>query len=81
LIKENDALKKAAIVFGSCPPDKQNLNYFTLSESKNLKEAALNLFSILRELDENDCEVIITEILPEEGLGKAINDRLRRASN
>lgn len=81
LIEENSALKKAAIVFGNCPPNKQNLNYFTLSESKNLKEAALNLFSILRELDESDCELIITEPLPEEGLGKAINDRLKRASS
>jgi L-threonylcarbamoyladenylate synthase len=34
----------------------------------------------LRELDETDADVIIAELLPEIGLGLAINDRLRRAA-
>jgi L-threonylcarbamoyladenylate synthase len=51
-----------------------------LSESGGLGEAAHHLFAVLRELDSSDCEVIVAEEFPDEGLGKAINDRLRRAS-
>ncbi len=51
-----------------------------LSESGDLAQAARNLFAVLRELDDSDCAVIIAEKFPEEGLGRAINDRLRRAS-
>lgn len=44
-------------------------------------EAARHLFSALRELDEAGLEVIVAEAFPsEEGLGHAINDRLRRAA-
>ncbi|MGM0944937.1 MAG: L-threonylcarbamoyladenylate synthase [Bacteroidota bacterium] len=51
-----------------------------LSSNGSLKEAAKNLFSALRELDEMKVEVILSELMPEEGLGRAINDRLKRAS-
>lgn len=51
-----------------------------LSVDRDLAEAARNLFAVLRELDASDCALIIAEQFPEEGLGRAINDRLRRAS-
>lgn len=51
-----------------------------LSEHGDLSEAARKLFAALRELDASDCEVILAERFPEEGLGRAINDRLRRAA-
>lgn len=51
-----------------------------LSESKDMHEAAKNLFSHLRKLDESNVDLIITEKVPMEGLGKAINDRLQRAA-
>ncbi len=51
-----------------------------LSPSGDLHEAARNLFSYLRDLDESDSEVILAEPVPDEGLGRAINDRLRRAA-
>ena len=51
-----------------------------LSERQNLSEAAANLFRYLRELDNLDLDLIVAEKLPEDGLGAAINDRLRRAS-
>jgi L-threonylcarbamoyladenylate synthase len=51
-----------------------------LSPSGNLDEAARKLFSVLRELDKLEVEIILTEEVPEIGLGRAINDRLRRAS-
>jgi L-threonylcarbamoyladenylate synthase len=51
-----------------------------LSERQNLSEAAANLFRYLRELDNLDLDLIVAEKLPDDGLGAAINDRLRRAS-
>ena len=51
-----------------------------LSETQDLREAAANLFSYLRELDALDLDLIVAEQVPEEGLGRAINDRLRRAA-
>ncbi|MEX1133046.1 MAG: L-threonylcarbamoyladenylate synthase, partial [Flavobacteriales bacterium] len=51
-----------------------------LSEGGDMAEAARHLFAVLRELDSTDCSVILAEEFPEEGLGRAINDRLRRAS-
>jgi L-threonylcarbamoyladenylate synthase len=50
-----------------------------LSERDDLLEAAANLFRYLRELDSLGLDLIVAEELPEEGLGAAINDRLRRA--
>lgn len=51
-----------------------------LSAKGDFSEAAKNLFSYLRELDESDAEIIISEYLPDTFLGKAINDRLKRAA-
>jgi L-threonylcarbamoyladenylate synthase len=52
-----------------------------LSERQDLPEAATNLFRYLRELDRENLDLIVAEDVPEEGLGAAINDRLRRASH
>lgn len=52
-----------------------------LSPSTNYQEAAIHLFSFLRELDESAAELIICDLLPEESLGMAINDRLQRAAS
>ena len=53
---------------------------FVLSPSGDLHEAARNLFSMLRQFDDMDVDVVIAEEVPNTGLGKAINDRLRRAA-
>lgn len=55
-------------------------NQIVLSDTGNLEEAAQHLFASLRELDKKGIEVILAEAVPDIGLGKAINDRLRRAS-
>lgn len=53
----------------------------SLSESGCLDEAAKNLFSTLRRLDQSKAGLLFTEpCLSEEGIGHAIADRLRRAS-
>ena len=53
---------------------------FVLSENASLDEAAMNLFAALRWFETQDVDLVITEKVPDEGLGKAINDRLNRAS-
>lgn len=50
-----------------------------LSQEGNLTEAAAHLFAALRRLDAADLEAVIVESVPEQGLGRAIMDRLRRA--
>ena len=52
----------------------------TLSPSGEMSEAARNLFAVIRTLDAGDADVILAEVFPNEGLGRAINDRLRRAA-
>ncbi len=53
---------------------------FVLTEKKDLIEAAQNLFKGLRHLDGLDIDTIYLELVPDEGIGRAINDRLKRAA-
>ena len=62
------------IGFGRYPGD------ITLSSTGNLVEAAANLFSALHDADAQPGRGIAVAPIPEEGLGIAINDRLRRAA-
>jgi L-threonylcarbamoyladenylate synthase len=50
-----------------------------LSPGGDLKQAAANLFAMLRKLDKSARRIAVMPI-PETGLGEAINDRLRRAA-
>lgn len=52
-----------------------------LSREGDDREAAANLFAALRRLDDQTLDLIVAELLPEKGLGRAINDRLRRAAS
>lgn len=60
--------------FGPGPSD------LNLSDSGDLAEAAANLFAYLREADRRQPSGIAVAPIPSEGLGEAINDRLRRAA-
>ena len=51
-----------------------------LSKKGDFREAAANLFSAIRRLDALNLDLILAEAVPEVGLGRAIMDRLRRAS-
>lgn len=62
--------------FGGVRAEQQRV----LSPTGDLAEAAKNLFAHLRALDAMDIDVIYAELLPSQGLGAAINDRLKRAS-
>jgi len=51
-----------------------------LSPSGDLREAAANLFAFLRAADAKRPTAIAIAPIPEDGIGEAINDRLRRAA-
>ncbi|MBR1153454.1 L-threonylcarbamoyladenylate synthase [Bradyrhizobium sp. JYMT SZCCT0428] len=51
-----------------------------LSVRGDLSEAAANLFGYLRALDSKAAQTIAVMPIPNDGLGEAINDRLRRAA-
>lgn len=52
----------------------------TLSPGGDLREAAAHFFSFLIELDRDDVDIIFAERIPEEGLGKAMMERLKKAA-
>lgn len=56
------------------------LYVYDLSPSGDLAEAAQQLFRLLRLMADRKYAYVAVELLPEEGLGRAINDRLRRAA-
>lgn len=70
----------AVLSFSDKFPEVSDDHQIQLSQERDLSEAAKNLFAAMRTLDNMDVSVILSEYLPEEGLGRAVNDRLRRAS-
>jgi L-threonylcarbamoyladenylate synthase len=69
---------EALLAFG--PPLPHRGATVNLSPSGDLVEAAANLFAALRTLDASGAKAIAAMPIPEQGLGEAINDRLRRAA-
>lgn len=59
------------------PKENQKL----LSETGNLEEAARKLFSVLHEFDQKPFSILVATPFPNLGIGKAINDRLKRAAS
>ena len=55
-------------------------NYYYLSKNNDLNEAAKNLYLNLRKIKNKGYKSIAVERIPNIGIGKAINDRLNRAS-
>ncbi len=68
---------EALLAFGPEAPRRGALN---LSRRGDLEEAAANLFAMVRLLDQSGVRGIAVMPIPERGLGRAINDRLRRAA-
>jgi L-threonylcarbamoyladenylate synthase len=73
---------EALLAFGALPPagSERAARMLNLSARGDLIEAAANLFSHLRTLDAAGAAAIAVMPVPHEGLGEAINDRLRRAA-
>lgn len=70
----------AVLSFESKFQDISAQRQISLSDKGDLKQAAANLFAAMRALDQTDASVILAELMPEIGLGRAINDRLKRAA-
>jgi len=70
---------EALLAFGPDVPSSSDL-ICNLSPRGNLAEAAANLFAMLRQLDQSGAATIAVMRVPDQGLGEAINDRLRRAA-
>lgn len=74
--------ENVAVLTYSTPRTGQNIHTNkVLSPKGDLREAAFNLFDHLRILGASGAERILAEEVPETGIGKAINDRLTRASS
>ena len=58
-----------------------NIKSLNLSVEKNLLEASHNFYNYLNILDITECSGIAVAPIPDHGLGKTINDRLKRASH
>jgi L-threonylcarbamoyladenylate synthase len=72
--------KCGLLAWRSLPAANQFAELRQLSSRQDLCEAAANLFRLLRELDQLHLDLIVAETLPDEGIGAAIMDRLRRAA-
>ncbi len=55
-------------------------NYYYLSKKNNLKESAKNLYALLRKIKNDGYKMIAIEKIQNKGIGKTINDRLKKAS-
>ncbi len=71
--------KEGLLAFGASPLSGTDLVQ-NLSIAGNLEEAAANLFRMMRILDASSVSSIAVMPIPDEGLGVAINDRLKRAA-
>jgi L-threonylcarbamoyladenylate synthase len=79
-IQKNNRPKIGVLCLNKSPDADNIQEVIFLSQQGDLNEAARHLFSALRQLDQMDIDIILATSVPEEGLGKAINDRLRRAA-
>jgi len=70
---------QAFIAFGK--KFKAKKNHFNLSKNGSLKEAANNLYKTMRKIKKRNFKSIAVVKIPNTGIGRAINDRLRKASN
>ena len=68
----------AFITFGK--KFKGGKNHYNLSKNDNLKEAANNLYKTMRKIKKRNFKSITVCKIPDHGIGRAINDRLRKAS-
>ena len=82
-------LDASAVAVGECllafgpnlvPGSERAMRVLNLSQRGDLIEAAANLFSHLRALDDEGADTIAVMPIPHDGLGEAINDRLARAA-
>jgi L-threonylcarbamoyladenylate synthase len=84
-LKMESALPAATVVITHSPLNEirfpsKGLKFMHLSESGDPREIAQYLYARLREADTHSPPLILCPLLPETGIGSAVNDRLRKAS-
>ncbi|MFK7775436.1 MAG: L-threonylcarbamoyladenylate synthase [Saprospiraceae bacterium] len=80
LIDQHQGKKIGIISFSKSYEQVPIENQIILSKVGDFSEAARNLFAGMRHLDSLGLDLIIAALLPEKDLGRAINDRLKRAA-
>ena len=77
---EHQGKRIAALCFQHSIPGISMSDQTVLSSKGSLQEAGKNLFAALRHLDKLGADIIIAPVLPDEGIGRVINERLARTS-
>lgn len=80
-VKSNPAKRIGLLMSQTVYSDREKSTIIVINNKSNRKLAAKNLYSDLHQLDNLNLDLIIAERWEESGLGKAINDRLTRASH
>jgi len=80
LLPDFDMNRTGLLVFRRRVSGVPEAHQVVLSKNGDFAEAARNLFAGMRHLDSLDLDIILAEPVPEMGLGRAINDRLKRAA-
>ena len=78
-LAQNPDKKIGVLSFKKNKKIKTEIHQEVLSISGDLNEASKNLYAALHRLDQMNLDLIISPFFPEKGLGKTINDRLKRA--
>ena len=81
IIMNTKHAKKNQAFIGFGKKFKEGKNHFNLSKNGNLHEAANNLYKIMRKIKKRNFKSIAVTQIPNIELGRAINDRLIKASN
>ena len=79
-LKKYKNLKIGLLLFNDDIDSCENIVREILTDKKDLKEAAANLYAAMHRLDRKNLDLIIAEKFPNNSLGKSINDRLNRAT-
>jgi L-threonylcarbamoyladenylate synthase len=79
-IKKHKGKRIGVLVFKTDLKDLTITTQIILSQKEDMAEAASKLYDAMHDLDHQNLDVIIAESFPDFGLGKSINDRLKRAT-
>lgn len=79
-LSNSDVSKIGLLVFGDFETKLPFAKVLNLSVNESMTEAATNLYAFMRQLDSLEINTILAMRMPTEGIGRAINDRLERAS-
>jgi len=79
-LKKHKNLKIGLLLFKDDIDSCENIVKEILTNKKDLKEAATNLYAAMHRLDRKNLDLIIAEKFPNNSIGKSINDRLNRAT-